>query len=267
MNTNKIGVFDSGVGGLTVLKKAIELLPNENFIYLGDEARMPYGSRPKDEIIRFSLQISNFFVQQHNIKMLVVACNTATAQALPELQKQLSIPVIGVIDSGAKYVFQKKLDNVGVIATQGTVESMAYKETLNYYGVNVVQKAEPEFVTIVENSLINTRETYEFVKIELQQWAIENQIKNLILGCTHYPLLIPVIQKVLGKEVSLIDAGECEANDIKEVLQQNNLLNNNINQLGQVELLTTGDFDRFKNFAGQWLNGQYSINKVEVENI
>ncbi|MDR0899893.1 MAG: glutamate racemase [Lactobacillaceae bacterium] len=267
MSEKPIGFFDSGIGGLTVVKKFIELKPNENIVYIGDEARMPYGDREPEEIISFSRQIANFLIEQYHIKMLVVACNTATAVALPSLQSELSIPVIGVIESGGRYVTEIESSNIGVIATRATVKADAYAKTIHKYkeNRNVYSKPEPEFVPIVESGQSNTQRTFEFVKSQLSQWTKDNQIDTLVLGCTHFPLLLEPIRKAVGPDVRIIDSGTIEAMDARDLIDEKEIANSE--KLSFRKYLTTGDLARFEKLATEWLGGELDVSYVDLEEL
>jgi glutamate racemase len=265
MKENKIGFFDSGVGGITVLKRALELLPNENFIYVGDEARMPYGEKTAEEVIKYSLQIANFLVNNHNIKVLVVACNTATSVALPILQKQLNIPVIGVVDSSVSYFENKNISKIGVIATNGTVKSNAYpKALLKVTNAEVVQKGEPQFVQIAENGLSNTKETQEFVNNELRDWVALNKIETLILGCTHFPILETAIKNAIPN-TEILDPGECEVNDLISILKNKDLFANKANRT--IEIYTTDHLEKFQKIVDSMVEEKYEIHEIGVNEL
>jgi len=221
-----IGVFDSGVGGLTVVKELNRLLPDEKIIYFGDTGRVPYGNKSKETIVHYSLQVA-YFLMKKKIKMLVVACNTASSVSLPTLKRHFHIPVIGVIDPGAKAAIENtKLNKVGVIGTLGTVRSNAYKKALKKIkpGVNVFQDPCPLFVHLAEDGW-NRNRIAQMVSDEYLRSLKSKNIDTLILGCTHYPLLKDVIQKSVGKKVELIDSGRETAREVKRILEKKNLIN------------------------------------------
>lgn len=270
MNNQKVGFFDSGIGGLTVLKKFIELMPNEDTVYIGDEARMPYGDKTDDEIVNFSLEIANYLVSKHKIKMLVVACNTASAIALPTLKEKLDIPVIGVIESGAKYAANTAGRNIGVISTEATYRSNAYQKAINLFSdkKNVISKAEPQFVNFVETGEIDTSETLKFVDTELRNWSREESLNSLVLGCTHYPMLRKSIVAAVGDEVELIDSGELEAIDATNLINELKA-EKLIKTTASREYLTTGNLERFTNFANKWLKAdeKISVKQIKLEEL
>jgi glutamate racemase len=204
-----IGLFDSGVGGLTVLKEMVRQLPQESTVYFGDTARVPYGSKSRDVIIRFSREISEFLMKE-KIKMLVVACNTASAFALKDLRAAFSIPIIGVIAPGAHAaVDATKSKRIGVIGTEGTIESKAYADAIHYLDpkIEVLGQACPLIVPLVEEGWLDKPVAREIVKEYLVP-LLEQKIDTLVLGCTHYPLLKSLLADVAGPSVTLIDSAE-----------------------------------------------------------
>lgn len=221
-----IALLDSGVGGLTVVKEIFKQLPDERIVYFGDTARMPYGPRPQEEVQKFSMQIIDF-LQTQDVKMVIVACNSASAAGLPYYQENVKYPVIGVIEPGVRaalsYTSTKK---IGVIGTAGTINSRAYEECIRGLdpAVEIVSLACPLFVLIVENNLIGAKETKKVAEEYLRPLK-EAGIDVLILGCTHYPLMAEVIQEVMGPEVRLISSAEETAREAQEILNEKNLLN------------------------------------------
>lgn len=221
-----IGIFDSGIGGLTVVRQLISELPNENLIYLGDSARVPYGSKSSKAVIQFSIQISNF-LSKKNVKLIVVACNTASAEALQVLQEKFLIPIIGVIEPGAKKaVGTTQNGKIGVIGTIGTILSEAYLKEIQKINpkIKVFSKACPLFVPFVEEGWIEEEAT-SLVARKYLAGLIDSGIDTLILGCTHYPLLRNVIQKEVGDSVILIDSGHETAIFAAKILKEADLLN------------------------------------------
>jgi len=220
MNSQRpLGMFDSGVGGLTVLRELMRQLPEESTLYFGDTARVPYGSKSRDVIERYSLEIGQFLTQQ-NVKMIVVACNTASAFALPALQKRFQVPIVGVIDPGARAALQStKSGRVGVIGTEGTIESRAYSEAIHRLktDVEVYGQACPLIVPLVEEGWIEKPLAVDIVKEYLTP-LLAQEIDTLVLGCTHYPLLKHVLAKVTGPQVRLIDSAEETARTVAEKL-------------------------------------------------
>lgn len=219
-----IGVFDSGVGGLTVVKAIKTLLPYEKIIYLGDTARVPYGNRSPDTVIRYSRENSRFLMER-GIKLLVVACNTASSIALPALKQTLPVEVIGVVEPGAKKaVSVTKSGRIGIIGTEATIRSRSYERALLKIDkkLKIFSRACPLFVPLVEEGMVEHRITYsvaEYYLSELRKFKID----VLILGCTHYPVLKKVIQKIVGKDVMLIDSAEEVALAVGDILKVNAL--------------------------------------------
>ena len=205
-NNAPIGVFDSGVGGLTVAREITRQLPRESIVYFGDTARVPYGSKSKDTIIRYSRQIVRF-LQTKNVKAIVVACNTASAFALDAIESELDIPVIGVVKPGAKSAIENtKNKRIGIIGTEGTIKSELYTEYIHGKDpeITVIGKACPLFCPLVEEGMLHDSVTEEIARRYLDELQEQN-IDSLILGCTHYPLLRSTIGKVMGKNVNLVN--------------------------------------------------------------
>jgi glutamate racemase len=220
-----IGIFDSGVGGLTVAKKIFQILPKEDVIYFGDTGRYPYGPRSKESVKKFSLQNINFLLSQ-KVKCIVVACNTASALALNDLERCYPIPMIGVVKPGAfASVKATKNGKIGVIGTLGTISSGAYEKAIHEIDPQkkVYSVACPLFVALAEEGYINKKATY-LITQEYLKPLIKRKVDTLVLGCTHYPLLKNVISKIMGKEVKLIDSAEATAMEVKKVLSQKGLL-------------------------------------------
>jgi glutamate racemase len=220
-----IGIFDSGVGGLTVAKQIFRLLPNEKVIYFGDTGRYPYGPRSQQIVGRFSLQNTNFLLKE-KVKFIVVACNTASAVALPQLQKHCRIPLIGVIEPGAKAAIgATKNRRVGVIGTVGTISSDAYRKAIQERsrGIKVYSFPCPLFVSLAEEGYTDKKATRLIAEDYLSP-LIKKGVDTLVLGCTHYPLLKKVISQVMGKDVRLIDSAEETAKEVKSFLENKNLL-------------------------------------------
>ncbi|ACV58860.1 glutamate racemase [Alicyclobacillus acidocaldarius] len=219
-----IGVFDSGIGGLTVFHAMKRRLPHESMVYFGDRARCPYGDRDPDEVERFALEIGRY-LERLGIKLLVVACNTATAVALPRLKQELGIDVVGVIEPGASQAIEaSETGRIGVIGTSVTVSSHAYAEALRVLrpDVSVVEVACPLFVPLVEQGHVEG-DAVEAVVRESLQPLLEARIDTLVLGCTHYPLLMPVIRRVLGPSIRVISSADATAERVARVLAERGL--------------------------------------------
>lgn len=216
-----IGVFDSGIGGLTVLHSIMEALPRENTVYLGDTARAPYGAKSVETVLRYSFENSEFLVEK-GVKIVVVACNTSTAIALGQLRERLSVPVIGVIEAGVRRALQSTKNNkVGVIGTEATIQSGAYTAALKVAdgNIEVYSRACPLFVPLVEEGWTENAVVDLTVKAYLASLK-QSGIDTLILGCTHYPLLKKAIRKFLGSGVGLVDSAEETAKEVALVLKR-----------------------------------------------
>ncbi len=256
-----IGVIDSGVGGLTVAKEIMRQMPNEIIYYVGDTARCPYGPRPKHEVRKFTLQMAGFLIKQ-NIKMLVIACNTATAVVLEELQELLDIPVVGVIAPGSRAALKvTKGGKIGILGTIGTIKSEAYIRELKLinHQVDVIQLACPKFVPIVESFEYQSSVARKVVAETLVPIK-GSKIDTLVLGCTHYPLLGPIIQDEMGPDVTVISSGEETAQEVSTILDYKDKLNSSITK-PQHRFFTTGSRAIFKRIASDWLK----IENPEIE--
>ena len=229
MNPNlPIGIFDSGVGGLTVYRALHERLPDERFVYLGDTARVPYGTKSLATVERYAIENSRF-LEAHGIKLLVVACNTASALALPAIRRAVNVRVIGVIEPGARAAAEvslkrEKRKSIGVIATEATVQSGAYSEAIARFAPDaaVVERTCPLFVSLAEEGWAET-DVARSVAAEYLQDLREQAVGTLVLGCTHYPILRRVIQETVGADVHLIDSGEATARDVEALLATDEL--------------------------------------------
>lgn len=259
---NPIGVFDSGVGGLTVASEVMKQLPNERIIYFGDTARVPYGNKSKKAIIKYSKQIVNFLLEK-NVKGIVIACNTASAFALDEIISQVSIPIIGVIEPGAKTAaYVTKNNNIGIIGTKGTINSGMYQHLLNETNPEFVvhEKACPLFVPLVEEGWINDPITFDVARRYLEDF-IEIDIDTLVLGCTHYPLLRDTIGSVLGEKVTLVNPAYETAKTLKNVLNNKGIESSQLSD--QHEFYVSDGVDQFNTFANGILPN-YLKNAKEV---
>lgn len=264
-----IGVFDSGVGGLTVAREIMRQMPNEKIIYFGDTARVPYGSKSKDTVTRFSKQIMRF-LQTFDVKTIVVACNTASAYALEELEKECDIPMIGVIKPGAKVASEvTRNGKIGVIATEATISSGIYTQYIKEMNkdVTVFGKACPLFVPLIEEGLWEDPVTDEIAKRYLNE-LIDLDIDTLILGCTHYPLIRSTLRRIIGEDVTLVNPAYETAIELKALLQERGLLNEHHPALGenQYQFYVSDTAEKFKNFANSIIKyGILSAKKVNIE--
>lgn len=253
MSTNPIGIIDSGVGGLTVVKEMMRQLPNESIIYLGDTARCPYGPRSSNEIRQFTWEMTRF-LQQYHIKMLIIACNTATAVALEEIREKLPIPVLGVIHPGARAAI--KVSNhyrIGVIGTQMTIKSRAYEQALKKINkdTTVYGLACPKLVPLVESGEWSGALAEKIVAESIYPLKDKN-IDTLILGCTHYPLLQPVIESFFHNRIKVISSGEETAREASVILDHTGMLNTSGKRSDHL-FFTTGSKTIFQTIAEQWL--------------
>ena len=225
MSWRAIGIFDSGVGGLTVLRELVKAMPQEDTIYFGDTARVPYGAKSPETVIRYANEITSFLVRR-DIKLLVVACNTVSAVALDTLKQCFSIPVVGVIEPGARRAAEvSRTGRIGVIGTAGTIKSSAYTRAIKRFKANteVLTRACPLFVPLAEEGWINNEVTQLTARLYLDDIK-EADVDTLVLGCTHYPLLKPVIAETMGPDVALVDSAEETARSVAEILSEKRLM-------------------------------------------
>lgn len=264
-----IGVFDSGVGGLTVAREIMRQMPNERVVYFGDTARVPYGSKSKETVTKYSRQIIHFLLEQ-KVKAIVIACNTASAIALPEIEEELLVPIIGVVKPGARAACEAtKNGKVGVIATEATIHSQIYTSFIQNTLPNaeIIGKACPLFVPLVEEGLLEDPVTDEIARRYLAE-LIDTGIDTLIMGCTHYPLIRHTIQKTMGELVTLVNPAYETARDCRQMLQKKNLLNEQPPVLGdnQYRFFVSDEADKFKNFANSILPfGILGAKKINIE--
>lgn len=278
MNTSPIGIFDSGVGGLTVYRALHDRLPNEHFVYLGDTARVPYGTKSLATVERYAVENSEFLASL-GIKLLVVACNTASALALPTIRERIGLDVVGVIGPGGRKAVEetRELSNakIGVIATEATVASNAYFEAIRRASdsAEVLQLGCPLFVPLAEEGWTNEPETFSIASKYLSR-MIEFEPDALVLGCTHYPILRDVIQQTVGESVRLIDSGVATAEEVERLLIQKDLANPNLFE-GERRLCddldhfyVTDAAERFARVAERFLGAKPSkLEAVEVPSL
>ena len=261
-----IGVFDSGVGGLTVFQEIERALPHESLIYLGDSARVPYGTKSAETVTRYSLEAAGHLLGR-GIKALVIACNTATAASLPALRAALPIPVIGVIEPGARAAAAATRGRVGVIATEGTVRSRAYSAAIASIdgSIAVVEQACPLFVPLAEEGWANTRVAQEVAEIYLAP-LLDEGIDTLVLGCTHYPILKATIRKVIGEKIAIVDSAETTALALAEVLAREGLLLEGGSP--RQRFLVTDAAERFQRVAEEFLDRRVSdLELVQIDGV
>lgn len=266
MKDKPIGIFDSGVGGLTVLKEIHKLLPKEDLIYLGDTARVPYGIRSPETVIKYSLQCAEF-LYKNGIKLLVVACNTSSSISLDVLRENFNIPVIGVIDPGAKTALRiTKNKKIGVIGTEATIRSNAYSIKIKNMDpdATVLSKSCPLFVPIVEEGILEGDIADLIIERYLREIK-ESGIDTLILGCTHYPLLKKAIKKYLNSNINLVDSAEAVAKDVEELLREKKLLNNQGSNAAKLFYVTDAPY-RFKKIGEIFLDFEIdNISKISLD--
>ncbi len=244
-----IGVFDSGVGGLTVAREIMRNLPNENIVYFGDTARVPYGSKSKETVLRYSRQIYKF-LKTKNVKAVVIACNTASALALDELEAEADVPVLGVVKPGTVAALQTtKNKKIGVIATESTIKSQLYQKLIALADpdIQVFGKACPLFVPLVEEGWTNDPITLEVAKRYLAELQ-EREIDTLIMGCTHYPLLRTLLKSFLGDSVQLVNPAYETARTLKNMLLEQGMQNDS-GRSGSYCFYASDSTERFKKFA------------------
>ncbi|GAX91106.1 glutamate racemase [Effusibacillus lacus] len=263
-NSKPIGLFDSGVGGLTVVQEMWRQLPQENLIYVGDNARCPYGSRPPEEVREYSFEIMDFLMGL-DVKMIIIACNTATAASLAEAKAHYPVPVLGVITPGSRAaIMATRTGRIGVIGTEVTVRTGAYAREIHRINprLQVVSQACPPFVKIVEEGDPASAYAEQVVEEYLAPLKRE-MIDTLILGCTHYPILEPVIQKVAGSKVQLISSAEETAREASLILADRDLMNND-NLEPCHRFFTTGDARQFASVANRWLRQPVAVEHLAL---
>lgn len=261
-----IGVFDSGLGGLTVVRELIKKLPYEDVVYFGDTARLPYGSKSARVITEFSFQNTEFLMK-HNIKTLVVACNTASSMSLSDIKKKFNLPIVGVIEPGAKAAVNiTKNGRIGVIGTKGTIASKSYDKALKKItpGIKVFSYACPLFVPLVEEGWINKDITYRVAKEYLKPLKTR-KVDTIILGCTHYPILKTVIAKIMGPEVKLIDSAKATADTVRELLIKEDLITRT-NQRGKYKFFVSDLHEKFVKIGRRFLGKNIlQIKQINLE--
>lgn len=260
ISTDPIGIFDSGMGGLTVLKEIRNLLPHEDIIYFGDTAHLPYGNKSKEAVTRYAFTAADFF-SEHGVKLIVVACNTASVYAIAELKDKLSIPVIGVLESGVNAAIKNTRKAIGIIGTRGTINSRAYEEKISSINpeLKIFAKPCPLFVPLIEEGWIDNPVTREVAKIYLSDLA--GKIDSIILACTHYPLLKDIIAETIGPDVNVLDSATEVAKTVKEVLSRLKLDNSEDNT-GNSRFFVSDSPDAFMKMGEKFLNDK--IDNVEL---
>jgi len=260
-----IGVFDSGIGGLTVVKALRDLLPNEKIFYLGDTARVPYGGKSANTVERYSLEMTNMLVDE-DVKAIVIACNSASAVALPKLEKTLSVPVIGVIKPGAQAAISATRNrHIGVIGTRATIKSGAYEKALREFDpkISISARACPLLVPFIEEGWLEDKLTDQIIARYLEP-LMRDGVDTLVLGCTHYPLLVRVISRFVGAKVELVDSAKNCAIAVQQLLDRQ-LLRATTENSGSLEVALTDAPDNFLRVARDAL--QLEIAEVQLREV
>ncbi len=253
MDGRPVGIFDSGAGGLTVLHECLVTMPHEDFVYLGDGARCPYGPRPAAEIARYALGIASY-LERLGVKLILAACNSATAAALPLLQEQLSVPVVGVLAPEARAAVQTTRNRViGLLATEATVSSGRYARAVHELdaGARVVEIACPKLVPLIEAGAAAAESLLDAVR-EYAAPLKEARCDTVILGCTHYPLIRPVFERVFGRSVTLVSSAEETAREVAETLARRGV-ENDPGRDGRCRFFTTGSAEEFRRLGERFL--------------
>lgn len=245
MDNRPIGIFDSGVGGITVLKEIQKELPNEDYIYLGDTENFPYGEKSQDEIVKLAIKNVEYLIKK-DVKIIVIACGTATSQAIESLHLKFDIPIVGIIEPTIQYVKKQKYKEIGVIATEGTIRNGAWEKKLkeNIPNINVISRACPMLATIAEEGRTTGEEGRNAIREYMKPFK-EKRIDKIILGCTHFPIYEQVIRKELGYDVELINTGRTVSNYLKKYLNEKNLMANK--EIGKIETYLTKEEKEFSN--------------------
>lgn len=247
-----IGLFDSGIGGITILKELIYELPNENFVYFGDNKNAPYGPRTKEEVTKFSKNICDFLISK-NCKLIVVACNTATAAAISELRKSYKLPIIGIEPAVKPACLATKTRNIAVLATAGTFLGNLYQETSKKYKkyINIYYKIGKELIVFAENGIFSGEIVETKIK-EFFQEFFENNVDILVLGCTHYAFFNETFFKIAANKITIIDSAKAVAKRTKDILMQNEILNISNNK-SNIDFYSSGNIDFLKEIAKNYL--------------
>lgn len=262
-DSRAIGVFDSGLGGLTVLSALHEILPHEATVYLGDTARVPYGTKSPETVIRYSIENARILMERAPLKMLVVACSTASSVALEALQNELDIPVVGVVLPSANAVMNESSKAVAILGTNGTVKSKTYEKTLRELGYKgaVFAQACPLFVPLVEEGLVDGKIAEQIAQLYLSK--IDASVDTLILGCTHYPLFLRTLKKVWGRPARFVNSGAPTALWVKAELKAKKMLASSTN-IPKHQYLVSDAPERFKELANYFLGNAEKVQDVEL---
>lgn len=267
MDNRKIGVFDSGLGGLTAVKEIMRLFPDESIVYFGDTGRVPYGTRSRETILKYTHDDINFLLSR-DVKMIVIACGTASSAALPEIKDEFNVPIYGVVDAGAYEASRVTKNNkIGIIGTTATIKSGAYNKYISQYNTQAVtfEKACPLFVPLVENGHFNTPVTKLVVEEYLKDIR-DAGVDTLILGCTHYPLLKEAIAEYMGDDVTLISPGEEVAKFLRKKITPDNA-HSNVRDDEQYSYYVSDSVASFEELGGIFLETKINgkVNKIDIE--
>jgi len=253
-----IGVFDSGVGGLTVLKALLEVIPGADYVYFGDTARLPYGSKSVETVSKYAIEASRY-LEQHGAQMLVIACNTATALALDGIIKAVGVPVVGVVEPGAEQAAEQTIKRKAVVlGTEATISSHAYRKALESRDVEAREKACPLFVPLVEEGWIDHPVTEQVARIYLGQACADGfeSADVLVLGCTHYPLLRPLLRRIVPDEVAIIDSAESTAQEVAKLMRRLPFLDREKPErrgVPRLKFFATDSVDKFRSLGTKFL--------------
>lgn len=266
MDNRPIGVFDSGIGGLTVVDALIKNIPNETIYYVGDTARVPYGNKSKERIQQYSEQIVEWLIKK-NCKLIIIACNTATSLAIDYLTSKFSLPIIGVIEPGVNLATSKtKSQSIGLVGTHSTIQSNSYGEKIKSINpeIKIFNKPCPLLVPLVEEGLIEGEITRLIVDSYFSSFK-NTEVDTVILGCTHYPILAKVIEKALGEGILLVDSGKATAETVLDLLNKNRILSDKSN--GEIHSFVTDSKRSFDRVITKVLKPLISINIKSIERI
>lgn len=257
-----IGIFDSGIGGLTVLKEIKKILPRESFMYVADTAHVPYGGKKPEQIKSYALSICRY-LERRGVKMIVMGCNFSSSVALRDAQEKCRVPVLGLIDGAARKALQTtKNKKIGILATAGTVKASAYQKAFKHLSPQVKFYARgcPDFVPLVESGILNGDRTHAAAQKYLHG-ILKNNVDTVVLGCTHYPLLLPVLKEIAGKKITFVDPASAISKKVKAVLTRENLLNDSTRVKPHDEFIATGSDASLKNYGSLFLG--YPIPRVK----
>jgi len=263
-NSRPIGVFDSGIGGLSVLQELQYLLPNETFIFLADQKYVPYGEKTKKELVNLTYRITDYLIKNHNIKLMVIACNTATCGAIDELRQKYSFPIVGTVPAVKVAAEKTKSGTIAVISTPSTSKSAALKKLIkdNCQGVNVLNIGCQNLENVVEKGELNNAQISTLL-LKYLNGVVSSRVDYLVLGCTHYPFLKKAIEKIVGSRIKLIDSGQAIAKQTQVLLLRHRVKNNQQKE-GKTIYFTTGNPINFSKVASKLLKTKIQAKKVAI---